>query len=28
LTDVQPLIAHMLEREIKLEQEAIGFAGE
>ena len=26
LTDMQPLIAHMLEREIKLEQEAIGFA--
>jgi chaperone required for assembly of F1-ATPase len=28
LTDMQPLIAHMLECEIKLEQEAIGFAPE
>ncbi len=28
LTDMQPLITHMLEREIKLEQEAIGFAPE
>jgi hypothetical protein len=28
LTDMQPLIAHMLKREIKLEQEAIGFAPE
>jgi hypothetical protein len=25
LTDMQPVITHMLEREIKLEQEAIGF---
>jgi hypothetical protein len=25
LADMQPLIAHMLEREIKLEQEAIAF---
>lgn len=25
LTDMQPLIAHMLDREIKVEQEAIGF---
>ena len=28
LTDMHPLIAHMLECEIKLEQEAIGFAPE
>jgi hypothetical protein len=27
LTDLQPLIAHILEREIKLEQEAINLRG-